>query len=107
MTTYLMIVVILLVVYVAGVTFANDYDRVSVVGVGGFALLVAILLLGFVMDAVYYGRKAFAATSACEAGRMQARRKVLSTDVVCIPAYRTTKADTLTVQTPDLRKDTR
>lgn len=67
------------------------------------ALLVAaiIAVLGAValmaIDGLYFERRAFVATTACEAQRMQARRKFLSSQVVCVPAYRGTKNDTLTV----------
>lgn len=64
----------------------------------------AILGLGFVVIDIVYERLAFVSITACEAKRMQPRRQSLSATVVCVPAYRATKADTLTIQTPDLRR---
>ena len=61
-------------------------------------------ITAFPLFDTYHERKAFDAITACEAKRMEARRQVLSSRVVCIPAYRATKSDTLTVQTPDLKE---
>lgn len=69
---------------------------------GCVAILFVLLLLGFLFggalllaDGAYYGRKAFAAETACEVRHMQPHRKFFSTDVVCVPVN--TRQDTTTV----------
>jgi len=57
----------------------------------GYAGLAAV-------DSLVYERRAFAAITSCEARRLESRRKFLSENVVCVPAYRATKNDSLTVQ---------
>jgi hypothetical protein len=60
-----------------------------------FAIIALCVLFG--ADAIAE-RSAFDAVVACEAKRMTAHRQILSSRVVCVPAYRETKSDTLTLQ---------
>lgn len=66
---------------------------VAMLAIGGLAIMGVVVA----WDSVHYERQAFVASTACEVKRMEPRRKFLSSDVVCIPAYRGTKNDTLTV----------
>lgn len=102
----LFIVVCLVIVGAWGVMIARAGrdDRDLLVPLGAIVVVVLCFLAWPAIDYGYYHRRAFAAVTACESQRMEARRKAMSTEVVCVPAYRATKADTLTVQTPDLKR---
>ena len=60
-------------------------------------LLFVIGGLSVIADVTIFERQAFAAISSCHAHRMGHTRKFLSTQTVCVPAYRETKNDTVTV----------
>ncbi len=97
MTTYLVVVILLSLVYLAGVLLAHKYDRGAIAVLGGIVLIGIAAFLGFVMDYLFYGRQAFPSIAACEAKRMRALRQPLSVNVVCVPAYLPTKNDTLQI----------
>lgn len=61
------------------------------------ASIVGGIIVVFI-DEVYFDRVAFVAKTECATKRMESTRKFLTSTVVCIPAYRGTKSDTLTVQ---------
>jgi hypothetical protein len=60
-------------------------------------LTIFLIISAVFMDVFYFNYKAFDAVTACEVKRMEARRKFLSTHVVCVPAYRGTRNDTLSI----------
>jgi hypothetical protein len=67
---------------------------------GILLIALAVMCLGgasALVDSTYFEYKAFDAIAACETKRMDYRRKSFSTNVVCIPAYRQTKNDTLSI----------
>lgn len=72
-------------------------DRVFLGLLLSIIIALLVFLAGFLVDAVWFERASFADRVACEARRMEARRQTLSSNVVCVPAYRATKNDTLTV----------
>ena len=79
----------------------NDYDAGGAALGIGCVLFVAWLGIGLVVEIAQHNRS-FDARMACATKRQDYDRQMFTTRVVCIPAYRATKSDTLTVQTPDL-----
>lgn len=101
MTAYLIVCAVLVAVTLVIILLVGWADTWPLL------LLVCLLVLpivGLTMDTFYYERNAFSAITACEAQRMEAKRQVLSARVVCVPAYRATRNDSLTVSTPELRR---
>jgi hypothetical protein len=98
MTLFLVGALLLVGVWVVSIFRSAPYGRNETIVLGGFVLVLVIGIFAVLMDAFYYGHQAFPQATACELRRMEARRQVLSSTVVCIPAYRGTKNDTLTVQ---------
>lgn len=95
--TFLVILAAFFMLLTITFTAVEDYDRVPVFLGCLMASLVLWVLVALMVDWLYYDRQAFAATTACEAKRMEARRQTFSANVVCVPAYRGTKNDTLQV----------
>lgn len=73
------------------------FDRGTELVIGIFLLGFVALIVGICVDMVQ-GIRAEPKEYACEAKRMSHRRVTFTTDVVCVPSYRDTKADTLTVE---------
>jgi predicted histidine transporter YuiF (NhaC family) len=81
------------------------FDAAIEFGLGCLLVILALGVAGILgwagataVDSIHYERAAFAAITNCTSKRMDAQRKFLSTTVVCVPAYRGTKSDTLTLQ---------
>lgn len=70
--------------------------RQPCLGCGIVGYSVSALIVGLIQE-IYFSRVAFAATTACEAKRMEARRMAFSANVVCVPIQLATRNDTTTV----------
>lgn len=92
----ILIAVVVLGLVLTIIAAVGDHDSVPTAIMGILATGLAALVVGVVLE-IFYGRQAFAATTACEARRLEARRQAFSANVVCVPAYRATKNDTTTV----------
>ena len=78
-----------------------DLDDLGFYGIGillcALFAVVIFAIVAEVADTALFQRRAFTAIASCRAHRMEYQRKYLSTETVCIPAYRETKNDTVTV----------
>lgn len=95
--TFLVILAVALLLGVIALTVADTYDRVPVFCGSLLAAAVIWIVAAVLVDWLYYHRQTFSARVACEAQRMEPRTKSFSTEIVCVPAYRATKNDTLQV----------
>lgn len=66
--------------------------------------LLCALVVSLALDGMIFGRQTWAAQIACKQQRGEPERQFFTKNVVCVPAYRGTKNDTLTVQTPDIKR---
>jgi hypothetical protein len=76
-------------------------------GMGCAGLILVLLLVGMLglmagaaLDSVVFERRAFAKTTACETTRGVPRRKLFSTEVICVPENARQDTTTINLQTP-------
>ena len=85
---------------VAAVVYANEREIESAL-LAFFAVTVLLFVFAAVsalfIDYVKYDRETFAAQMTCKQQRAEPERQFLTKNVVCVPAYRATKSDTLTL----------
>ena len=78
-----------------------DLDDLMLSTISAVLILALVFLIAaggaMAIDAFVLERSAFTQMQNCRVKRMEPVRKFLSTQTVCVPAYRETKNDTVTV----------
>lgn len=100
MITYFVLAFVVVAVFLFLVwLFRDEFDAGAFNFFGTIVVIIILAILWPIVDS-FYARSAFEETAACSAKRMTSARKSMTTNVICVPAYRDTKNDTLTVNVP-------